>query len=73
MKDFFKNNKNYVIIPAQKRKIYMTQLNNSNEKTYIYNDTEVKIITVFNDKDKSIALVEDANGEMFEVDKNALK
>lgn len=51
----------------------MTHLNNSDEKTYIYNDTEVKIITVFNDKDKSVALVEDTKGEMFEVDKNALK
>lgn len=51
----------------------MTLHNNSNEDTYLYNNAEVKIITVFNEKDKIIALVEDANGEMFEVDKKALK
>jgi len=51
----------------------MTQLYNSNDDTYLYNGTEVKIITVFKDKEKAIALVEDANGEMFEVDKSSLK
>jgi len=51
----------------------MTQLNKSNDDTYLYNGIEVKIITVFKDKEKAIALVEDANGEMFEVDKSSLK
>ena len=51
----------------------MTKLNNSNDDTYLYNGVEVKIITVFKDKEKAIALVEDANGEMFEVDKSILK
>jgi len=62
----------------------MTQLNNSStlplqmlhgseEITYKYNDTKVKIITVFSDSNGSIALVEDENGELFEVAKDSLR
>jgi hypothetical protein len=59
----------------------MTQLNKSSSsqafhnlesETYRYNDTQVKIITVFTDSGKAIALVEDENGEVFEVAKDSL-
>ncbi|MBU1217882.1 hypothetical protein KJ870_00015 [bacterium] len=43
---------------------------NSEQETYMYKETKVKIITVF---DNSIALVEDENGEVFEVEKDALR
>ncbi|MBU1927503.1 hypothetical protein KKG77_00730 [bacterium] len=42
----------------------------SEQETYMYKETKVKIITVF---DNSIALVEDENGEVFEVEKDALR
>jgi hypothetical protein len=45
-------------------------LQNSESETYTYKEKKVKIITVF---DNSIALVEDENGELFEVEKNALR
>ena len=40
--------------------------------TYIYKDSQVKIITVFTDKKTPIALVEDENGEIFEVPRDTL-
>ena len=51
----------------------MAQSKNSDEDTYTYNDTKVKIITIFTDNGKSTALVEDENGELFEVAKDSLK
>jgi hypothetical protein len=45
-------------------------LQNSESETYTYKEKKIKIITVF---DNSIALVEDENGELFEVEKNALR
>ncbi len=62
----------------------MTQLNNtstlpsqilhsSEEDTFTYNGSNVKIITVFNDSKGSIALVEDENGELFEVARDSLR
>ncbi|MDD2791149.1 MAG: hypothetical protein PHU40_10850 [Sulfurimonas sp.] len=45
-------------------------LHNSDNTTYTYNEMQVKIITVF---DERIALVEDENGEVFEVSKDALR
>jgi len=41
--------------------------------TYTYNETPVKIITVFTDKKIAIALVENEKGEIFEVPKDSLK
>lgn len=40
--------------------------------TYKYKDIKVKIITVFSDKKTPIALVEDENGEIFEVPRDSL-
>ncbi len=52
----------------------MIQLDNSSEsETFTYNGSQVKIITVFNDSKGSVALVEDTNGEVFEVARDALK
>ncbi len=62
----------------------MIQIKNSNtlnpeimhkiqEDTYTYNDSEVKIITVFTDNGTSTALVEDENGKVFEVSRDSLK
>ncbi len=62
----------------------MTQVNNSSKstseifhnsdsETFTYNGLVVKIVTVFNDKAGSIALVEDESGEVFEVARDALK
>ncbi len=51
----------------------MIQQNNSDEETYIYKDQTVKIITIFTDNGKSTALVEDENGELFEVEKDSLR
>jgi hypothetical protein len=45
-------------------------LRNSEQNTYTYKGSKVKIITVF---DNAIALVEDENGEVFEVKKGALR
>ena len=58
----------------------MTQLNNykqtlhtSANETFTYNGQTVKIITVFHDNTESTALVEDENGEIFQVPKNSLR
>lgn len=40
--------------------------------TFQYKNTTVKIITVFTDKERAIALVEDEQGEIFEVPKDDL-
>jgi len=48
-------------------------LHNSDNETYLYKDSQVKIITVFTDNGKSTALVEDENGELFEVERDSLK
>lgn len=48
-------------------------LHETEEDTYTYNGTTVKIITVFSDSQDAIALVEDENGELFEVSKAALR
>jgi len=46
---------------------------NSDQETFTYNGSKVKIITVFNDSKGSIALVEDEEGELFEVAKDSLR
>jgi len=51
----------------------MPHSNNSETDTYIYNDSQVKIITIFTEDGKSTALVEDENGELFEVEKDLLR
>ena len=62
----------------------MTQLNHSTinsstlirdceEEVFTYNNTQVKIITVFNDDKGSTALVEDENGEIFQVPRASLR
>ena len=62
----------------------MTQLNNSSappsqilhsseEDTFTYNGSKVKIITVFSDSKGSIALVEDESGELFEIPRDSLR
>ncbi len=62
----------------------MNQLNNSStlpsqmlhsteEELFTYNDLKVKIITVFSESKGSIALVEDENGEVFEVPRDSLR
>ncbi len=48
-------------------------LHNSDDETLTYKGTPVKIITVFNDSKGSIALVEDEDGELFEVPKDSLR
>ncbi len=48
-------------------------LHSNDEETFIYNGVTVKIITVFNDKNESTALIEDEHGEIFQVPKNALR
>jgi len=48
-------------------------LNSMMEETYTYEDREVKIITVFTENGKSTALVEDENGELFEVSRDSLR
>jgi len=48
-------------------------LHEAEEETYTYNGATVKIITVFSDSQDAIALVEDENGELFEVSKAALR
>ena len=42
------------------------------QKIYTYNGVEVVIITVFHDGDKPVAIVEDEEGEQFEVFKEQL-
>ena len=44
----------------------------SDEKRYSYNGKTVKIITVFNDKHGSTALIEYDDGEITEVPKDAI-
>ncbi len=44
----------------------------STVESYTYKEAIVKIITIFNDGDTSIALVENEGGELFEVPKNSL-
>jgi hypothetical protein len=51
----------------------MSHLNRSETDTYTYNDAQVKIITIFTEDGKVTALVEDENGELFEVDRNSLR
>lgn len=41
-------------------------------ETYSYQGIQVKLITAFRNGDKSIAIVEDENGEQFEVFKSEL-
>ncbi len=48
------------------------QLKITDEDTYMYKETIVKVITIFNDYNGSIALVENEGGELFEVPQNAL-
>jgi len=50
----------------------MNQTTQAECETYRYKESVVKIITVFSDNGKSTALVEDENGELFEVPKEAL-
>ena len=49
------------------------ELHSSDINTFTYKDSQVKIITVFTDNGKSTALVEDENGELFEVSRDSLK
>jgi hypothetical protein len=51
----------------------MPHANTTETQTYTYNDSQVKIITVFTEDGKATALVEDENGELFEVEKDLLK
>jgi len=46
---------------------------NNQEDVYTYNGSRVKVITVFSDLKGPIALVEDENGELFEVAKDSLR
>ena len=48
-------------------------LHTSNDELFTYKDASVKVITVFNDSKGSVALVEDENGELFEVPNDALR
>lgn len=41
--------------------------------TFTYKDTKVTIITVFSDHRTSTAIVEDENGEIFEVPRDELR
>ncbi|WP_415396385.1 hypothetical protein [Sulfurimonas sp. CS5] len=51
----------------------MSHTNHFEADTYTYNDSQVKIITVFTENGKLTALVEDENGELFEVAKDSLR
>jgi hypothetical protein len=51
----------------------MPHTNHSETDSYTYNDSQVKIITIFTEDGKSTALVEDENGELFEVAKDSLR
>ncbi len=48
-------------------------MHKTQEDTYTYNDSEVKIITIFTDNGTSTALVEDENGNVFEVLRDSLR
>lgn len=47
-------------------------LHSSDDEIFTYKGSSVKIITVFSEHKGSIALVEDENGELFEVPKESL-
>ncbi|MFT5661447.1 MAG: hypothetical protein ACI9TV_002093 [Sulfurimonas sp.] len=49
-----------------------TMLHSPECDTFTYKDMKVKIITVFSDQKIPIALVENENGEMFEVPRDSL-
>jgi hypothetical protein len=49
------------------------KLHSVKEEKFNYNGSLVKLITVFNDSKGAIALVEDENGEVFEVAKDSLR
>jgi len=51
----------------------MSHTSHSETDTYTYNDAQVKIITVFTEGEKITALVEDENGELFEVERDSLR
>ena len=51
----------------------MSHTDNSETNIYTYNNTQVKIITIFTENEKSTALVEDENGKMFEVARDSLR
>jgi len=48
-------------------------LHSSENDFFTYNGSKVKVITVFRDSKDSIALVEDENGELFEVTRDSLR
>ena len=48
-------------------------LHTNDEETFIHNGSTVKIITVFNDKNEVTALIENKNGEIFQVPKDSLR
>ncbi len=48
-------------------------LHSSDDELFTYKGLSVKVITIFNDSKGSIALVEDENGELFEVPNDALR
>ena len=55
------------------KQIELETLNNNDDDIFTYNGSKVKIITVFNDSRESTALVEDENGEIFQVPKASLR
>ncbi|QOY53828.1 hypothetical protein HUE87_07940 [Candidatus Sulfurimonas marisnigri] len=57
---------NNSILPAQ-------LLHSSEEETIIYNGKVVKIITVFNDARGATALVENEDGDIYQVPKSSLR
>ncbi len=48
-------------------------MHSSQEETFTYKESKVKIITVFSDARESTALVEDENGEIFQVRRDDLR
>ena len=51
----------------------MTQNKENETDIYTYNGNPVTIITVFNDERNATAIIEDKNGEILEVPKDALR
>lgn len=47
-------------------------LQSNEEEIFTHNGSPVKIITVFNDERETTALVEDENGEIFQVPRDSL-
>ncbi len=45
----------------------------NSDNIFLYKDSKVKVITIFTENGKSTALVEDENGELFEVEKSLLR